>query len=538
MPDLSGVSSLAWAVGNKFQTENQRELEFRNHRYLIDMIDDMHPDQAWIKSAQVGGSVAMIVKTGWCCKYMDSNVAYVLPTQNVVKDFVDPKVNPIIVGNPAFRSIVTKDSISLKQIGDRYIYYRGSSSEREAISISVDILVLDELDRMMDMGVVNIYDSRLQASPNPKRWRLSNPSQIGFGIDALYKDSDQMHWFMTCSNCRHEWYIDFDRGERNHYLDQEKEVYRCGNSDCDKELSDTDRRNGRWVAAYPKRTHRRGYWVSQLMVPNISAKRIMEQFRESSVEFFYNFVLGKAYTSADMLIERKTFIDNMKPGQPQYRNVVMGSDIGKPHWYWLGTPDGVFKVGKAESWDELEKLFLLYKCEAWVIDAQPEFTKVQEMLRKYHGKAYACYFVRDSKEIGIVRWLEGAKYGTVHADRTKIIDRLVTEIATGEIKFYVPIKDLEPLIQHATNMYRTVETDEQGKIKVNWNTPEGKPDHLMFAGVYWRMALEQAFSGIGHGVVETQDPIVGKEAPTVINGKIEVAFDIDEALERAELRSE
>lgn len=531
MDDVIASSALAWIVLNRFVTENQRILEFKNHRFLIDPLSDNHPDQVYMKSAQVGMSVAMILKSIHDCKYENRNIGYVLPSQNIVKDFVSPKVDPLIGSNPVITEMVSKDSVTLKQIGERFLYFRGAFSEREAIAISLDTVIFDERDRMPDQNVINTYDSRLQASYDPKRVNLSNASVPNFGVHELFLNSTQFHWFVRCPHCSHEWYLAWEpSNELNHYINRDKFIYACGK--CHKEITDSDRRNGRWVAKYRERTHRHGYQMSQLMAPWVSARRIIEQFDESSVEFFHNFVLGLPYQAADLLIDRASILRANHPSTPVYRNVVMGSDIGKPHWYWLGTPAGVFKTGQVESWDDLERLFKLYQCEAWVMDAQPEFTKVQEMIRKYPGKAFACYFNQDRKEIGMVRWLEGEKRGIVYADRTKVIDRVVTEVNNQDIRFLEKPEELEPLIAHASNMYRTVETDTKGKIKIDWQTKDGRPDHLWFAGVYWRIALERAFSGLNSGVVETIAQ-TRQSSPTIVKDKIEIQFDIEESLRRA-----
>lgn len=531
--DLIASTPLAWIDLNNFVTENQRAIEFRNHRFLIDPITDLHPDQVYLKSAQVGMSVAMILKSIWLAQYRKLNIGYILPTQNVAKDFVSPKVDPLILSNAPIAKLVSKDSVTLKQVGDRFIYFRGAYSEREAIAISLDVLVLDELDRMPDMNVVNTYDSRLQASENPMRWRLSNPSTPNYGVHELFLNSNQFHWFVKCTHCSHDWFLAWEPSdELNHFVDRERLIYACGK--CKKEISDEARRMGRWVAKYKSRLNRNGYWISQLMAPWVSARRIVEQYEESSIEFFNNFVLGLPYQAADLLIDRSSILKANYPSQAVYKNVVMGSDIGKPHWYWLGTPAGVFKTGQTEDWDELERLFKLYQCEAWVMDALPEFTKVQEMIRKYPGKAFACYFNQDRKEVGMIRWLEGEKRGIVYADRTKVIDRVVTEINNQDIRFLERPEELETLIAHASNLYRTVETDTKGKIKIDWQTKEGRPDHLWFAGVYWRIALERAFSGLNSGVVETISQ-TRQTSPTVVNNRIEVAFDIQESLRKAKI---
>ncbi len=532
---LQASSPLAWTIANRFVTENQKPLEYEKHRFLIQPMNDMHPDQAYCKSAQVGMSVAKIIKSAHVTAYKGLNVGYILPTKNVVKDFVTPKVDPLISSNPAIRNLVSRDSVSLKQIGDRFIYFKGAFSERDAISVSLDLLVLDELDRMQNMSVVNTFDSRLQASDYGWRWRLSNPSVPNFGVHEWFLDSTQFHWFVKCHHCNHDWFMNWEASPvKNHYIDRttERPFYACGK--CGKEISNQDRIDGRWVAAFPNKTHRHGYWMSQLMAPWVTAERIVQQYKESDAAFFHNFVLGLPFQAADLLIDRKSILDATEDRQAVRRNVVMGTDVGKPHWYWLASPDGYFEYGQTTSWDELERIFLLNQCDAWVIDSMPEFTMVQEMIRKYPGKVFGAVFPGSgNKEVATVRWMEGDKRGLVYIDRTRAIDRIVTELNAKDMMFLKHPKDMEDFIYHASNLYRSVETDDKGVIKVHWKTKEGKPDHLVFALLYCRVALERAFSGIEAGVVETQPLQNTPTAPTIQDGSISLGFDIEGSIDRA-----
>src|SRR5882762_2250341 len=166
---LIASSSLAWITLNNLVNENQRLLEFKNHRFMLDVYADRSDDMVCIKSAQVGFSIFAILSSFHELKYEKRNILYALPTKNVVQDFVVPKVNPLISSNPLIAQEMGSDSVSLKKVGDRFIYFKGGFSEREAISVSVDTLVIDELDRMPDQQIVNMFDSRLQAAESPRR---------------------------------------------------------------------------------------------------------------------------------------------------------------------------------------------------------------------------------------------------------------------------------------------------------------------------------------------------------------------------------
>lgn len=489
---LESSSVLAWIYFNKMVNENQTPLEFEDHRFMIDIYADEHPDIVCRKSAQVGYSVMAILKCLWLLKYSGVNIIYALPTNNVVNDFVKPKVDPLISSNDIIQNSMGNDSVSQKKVGDRFIFFKGGFSQREAISISGDILVIDEYDRMPNMEVVNTFDSRLQASKNPKRWRFSNPSQIGFGVDGLYNDSDQMHWFMKCSECGHNTYIDFEReiayqdkdGDDlyTHYVNQDKLFYACGG--CHKELTDSDRRNGRWIAKHPDH-HRRGYWINQMMAPWVSAKRIMEQKEESSVEFFHNFVLGKAYTPTDMIVDREAILRATAPSSITRTNVVIGvdQDAGGQYYVCL-TPLGMFDYGYVKSWEDIEHLKLMYNAMV-VCDPNPYQTMPKQMADKYPDW-YLCYF-KIIDGMSAIQW----KNQVVYADRTRIIDIVANEIVHAKLLFRQRPSELEAMIGHWSNLYRTTEEKDDGKIKSVWIKKNDKQSDYPFALTYARIGLSR-----------------------------------------------
>lgn len=487
--DLVASSPIAWILFNEMVNENQHRMEFKDHRFMLDIYADDHPDIVCRKSAQVGYTVLAILKCLWILKYQNLNVIYVLPTQNLVKDFVIPKVNPLIYSNPAIKDSMESDRENLKSINKRFLYFNGAASEREAISKSADVLVLDEFDRMPDMSIVNTYDSRLQYSKNPKRWRFSNPSQVGFGVDALYNDSDQMHWMMTCSQCNHTSFIDFEIDDewKSHYVNKEKRIYACGG--CHEELSDRDRRNGEWIAKYPDRK-RRGYWINQMMAPWVTAERILEQYEESGIDFFYNFVLGKAYTPSDMIVDRAAILRATSPSNIAKRQVVIGVDQDASGQYFVAlTLDGVFDHGYVDSWDKIEHMKLMYNAVV-VCDPNPYGATPKQMAHKY-SDWYLCYF-KESKTLEVTKWDKQI----VYADRTKVIDIVANEIINGKLLFRQRPSEMEDtMIKHWANLYRTTVEKDDGRVQSTWLKKEGKQSDYPFALTYARIGLSRVLGG-------------------------------------------
>lgn len=521
---LDGVSPLAWVVANNFVNETQVPIEFTSHRFLLEPFADLHPDQVVKKSAQVGFSVTAILKSIWLAKYMGLNIIYALPTNDIIKGFVQPKVDTLISSNHLISSMMTNDSVSLKQIGQRFIHFKGTGSQREAISTSADLLVVDEYDRALDMSVVNTFDSRLQASEFAWRWRFSNPSGVGFGVDSLYTDSDQMHWLITCPHCSHESYIDWEREVDNHFINVELATYACGA--CGLALDDESRQNGRWVALYPDRA-RRGYWISQLMAPWVSAARIIEQKNESSIDFFYNFVLGKAYTPSDLIVNRETILRACAPSIIPKLGVALGVDQNAEEQIWVAaTSQGVFGHGKAHSWEEIEHMKLQWNAVV-VVDPAPYPTMPKAMAEKYHDW-YLCYF-RESKELGVLSW----KNSIVYADRTRLLDIVANEITEAKLLFREHPYALEDYIADWQNLYRTTVEESDGRTKSKWLKKDNKESDYSLATAYMRIALSRTIDGESSFIEPSFNPSSGVRTDVVVdNGELQTSLNaaIDETL--------
>lgn len=526
---LTDASVLAWIVDNKFVTENRKPVEFLRHRFLIDYLADDHPDKVCRKCSQVGMTVCEAIDDFHLAGKRGMNVIHTLQTNDVIKGLVTPKVNPLIEYNPAIKAMLKQDSESLKQFGHNYVYYRGANAESQAISISGDVLKIDELDRS-NPTVVEMYQSRLDYSDFKWMRRFSNPSAVGFGVDALYADSDQRHWFIKCSHCGHDWYIDFERrDEFNHYVDRVNGIYACGK--CNKEIYDEDRIRGRWVAKYPSRDYRHGYWFSQMMSPWFNAKDIIKKYRDTSVDYFYNFVLGKAYTPSDLIIDRAAILRACSPSAVVKSNVALGVDNGVVKTWVMGNAAGIFAHGRTESWEEIEKLIRMYN-PMTVIDPNPYPTTPKKLVDAYKGRVFICYF-KESKDSNILQWGQKDKYGVVYADRTKSIDVVANEIVSSDIMFRENPSQLEDYIEQWGNIYRATEEEEDGRIKSSWLKKEGKLNDYALATTYWRIALSKIIGNFGESrTIEPQfaskpraDVIINERLHTDLGERIEAALN-------------
>lgn len=498
LAELQLSSTLAWIDLNGMINENQQRIEFKDHRFMIQIYSDNSPDIVCIKSAQVGFSIFSILKSFHELYFERRNVLYALPTRNVVNDFVVPKVNPLITSNPAIAKFMGGDSVSLKKVGDRFIFFKGGS-EREAISVSTDTLVIDELDKMPDMAVVTMFDSRLNFAKEPRRRRFSNPTSVNFGIDALWQQSNQFHWFVTCHTCGHEWFIDYARtGPKTHFVDKNRLEYVCGNEQCLAALSDDDRRYGRWVARF-KDVERHGYWISQMIAPWVSAKRIIEQETEMTIEVFNSMVLGKAYTPSEMLVSRDTILRACVPSLIPRVGVAMGVDQKASEMEWVaGTAQGIFAYGRAKTWEEIEAMKLAWGAVV-VADNMPYPTGPTQLAKKYND-----FFAATFKNVSGLDTVDWSKAGVVYIDRTKVLDIVSREITERKLLFRMRSNELEDYIGDWNNLYRTTVEEADGRVKSTWLKKDNKESDFPFATAYFRVALSRLVSGTSAVLHEPQ----------------------------------
>ena len=521
--DLSQASSfnpIAWILSNNFVNENGSPFEFKDHTFLIDPYLDNAPRQVVRKCAQIGWSTLAILRSFHLARYAGANIIHTFPSRNMSKDFVTPKVDPLIARNSVLRDMIGIDSVALKQVGERYIYYRGSFEETEAISISAHILINDEYDRS-NQQVLKIYRSRLDDAKRERpelgwEWAFSNPSIPGYGVDALWGKSDQKHWFVKCRKCSRDWYLSFPDN-----IDFEHRERVCDK--CHTILTPRDLTGGRWVNKTVGEVS--GYWISQMMVPWISATKIIED-SQGDQDIFHNFVLGLPFVSKDTSVTRESIVKCLAPGYNPQTNVAMGVDNGVVKHYVIGNRYGIFKIGTTEDWAEIERLRNHFGA-IMVIDANPYPTTPQKLASKYPGKVFIHYYGSDKKSVDVIRW-DGM---VAKSDRTKIIDFVVAEINSADVAFNYTENALEDYIVHWKNLYRIISETPQGIRKPSWETIEGRPDHYAHATVYWRIALEQT---LGQGGVvmapgpsrkTVKHPYVGQDSSVP-------ALSLNEVLER------
>jgi hypothetical protein len=510
--NLRELYPTGWIKNHKILNEAGLPIEFSRHRFMHDPYNDMSPFQVWLKAPQIGATVAQIIKTLYCAYKKAWDIIYTLPTQADVNDMAGGKINRIIAQNPILMSWVKDhDTVEQKSVGKQIVYYRGTFSNKQAMMVSSDLNVHDEVDAS-DASVIAQYETRLQAKASGRRWYFSHPSLAGFGVDIHWQKSDKKEWFVTCPVCEKEQALSFPEN-----INFDKRCYQC--SECKADMSDNTRLMGKWKATsgicrydfetvqdlYPGLTEFEGkeirefsgYHISQLMCVWITADKILRDKAEKTDQYFFNYVLGLPYVGSDNKIDSAIVLKNVvSTVNPQDDTIVMGVDTGLPIHYTIGNKHGIFHYGKCKApsadydpYDELERLLNRWEKSIIVADQGGDLVGIRKLQAKYPGRVFLCYYRRDRKSTQMIQWGKGNDFGMVVVDRNRMIQMIVEQLRDiGRIRFNGSVIEWEEFAEHFDNIFRVVKETPFG-AEYTWE--RNGPDHFLHTLVYLLVGLDK-----------------------------------------------
>ena len=529
-------------------------------QFLQQPLDDQHPHKAMQKSRQCGASENEVREMLWFGDmHPHTKQAYVFPTFDQVADFSKTRVDAVMKDSPyvkermGYDPITGKkkqgedpvDNVRLRKIGeDHWIFFRSGHTPKAGEGIDVDVVRFDEIDRMHP-NVMIAFNETLSSSAYGWRRDISTPSLPGVGVNASFQKSDQYHWMMKCPHCGH-WFTlihDFprcvvelpkdSRGMPNHNYhlshpwlsEDDTHAYIC--LKCRRFISDETRIHGIWRPFYPHKKDVRGYQISQLICPWISATQLMKKREDYTLEqLFMNYVIGLPYLGDNVLVTRADImacVDTSltNPYELPRRNICQGVDWGNTSWGVNGMrdPDHPDRIILLDIWsvEDSEALAgidgrkdnphvrkVAEKMRAWdvrraVFDAGYGKDKNWELMQVFPGKVFGCFYPNlstDATKNTDDVWDEDG--GKVNVDRTMTLLLMCSMFRQGRIRIpqWVASNPLfETFIQHVTNLVlvRDIETDDKTKkevIKQRVGTLPGG-DHFGHAMNYLCIAIRR-----------------------------------------------
>lgn len=494
------MSIHAWLIENQIKNEKGQIIEFDNHPFLFDIYADQSQNMTVMKAAQVGLTTLEFVKSFYDAKQYKMDIIYTLPTENDMRIMVGGKFNRIIANNPCMLSDVDdKDSVEQKQIGKSMIYFRGTFSKKAAMMIPADRLQHDEKDSSK-LDVVNDYQARLQHSKFKQTHTFSHPSLPEVGVHRDWIKSDQKHWFVQCPSCKKWDYLEWNTEDPNKMsVCLERGVFQC--KLCKEKLPDYARRNGQWVAKYPKNEWS-GYWVPLLIAPWVSAKELIAKFqdKDTTQEFWYTKVLGLPYADAASKLLRESFFQNLTGelwSPAKDANVVIGIDTGLRLDYVIGNEHGLFYHGDCSNYDELDALMRRWPKAIAVIDSGGDLIGSRAFAERWVGRVYICALTGDRNTKELVRWGSGDEHGACSADRNRLIQLVIDEFRTKRIPVHGTEDDWFEYWTDWNNLSKSKILDPTTNQVKGYKWVRSGRDHRALATVFWRVGMMR-FAGMGY----------------------------------------
>lgn len=504
---------LYFALAHHLTTSRQR-LVFHNRPYLIPIYSDNSRDIVLMKSVQCGISEWLIIET-ISKSEQGLSTFYVLPKYDLRNTFVANRVDKLFNMVPFYKARLKEatgdaDSKQIKHFWNGTIKFASSNTISDFSEFPADMVIIDELDRCDQENIPYAAD-RIKASKYKLTRKVANPTITGFGIAEEFKSSDQKEWMVKCEACGVYNEIDFFKvvcrqGEDGFWQLHDKEWtpesgrdINCHCFSCSKPFNRLSS-DGYWHRKNPQ-SEKSGYHISRLMDAGTTVKELWDlwtaaQDNHTKIQAFYNSDLGIPYESegaklSDHLLDKCI-------GEPAYKmspmenNSFMGVDVGsilnvniaieyqgKRKKVWIGT---------VPTFEELDRLMLLFGVKTCVIDALPETHKAKEFRDRFKTRVWLCTF--HSKEGSVKDATLKTETYDVSVDRTQLMDDSHADILKRNVMLPIEAKTLDGG-DYYKQMCAPTRVFDQKMNRFVWR--EGsRPDHYRLADAYEKLAFTLA----------------------------------------------
>jgi hypothetical protein len=471
-----------------------------------------------MKSSQTGISEICLAELFALADMHKGNHLYVFPATKQLNTFVTARVLDSVEINPYLNDIVDgQRSKQLIKVRDNFVYFRGSTSKRDVVSVDASCLWLDERD-MMDQETVDVLHRRTEGQSVSLIREIGNPVYPGTGISEVYygsdnmEGSDQRKYFLTCGSCNHKQWLKWEdeRGNLANFLNRgtdEKPDVQCICRKCYKELDRTQ--VGEWVSRYPSLSHDiHGYHIAKWYHPYANLNRLYRRWNNPrQKQAFYNHDAGEAYAPpGSKLLEEHILAargNHRICSAISHGRCTMGVDVGGKHYYWVSIkhPNGgrrVLAAGELDTFEEIGRVIERFNVNCCVIDQYPEVEEVIRLKKKYKGRVWSAEFpMRSFDKDPELLYKHDRSTRSVDINRPLAMSYLQDEISSGMVEFPIDIAEIDKnntFIKHMITPARVRQEDEAGEVRYVF-PKTGKPDHYFFAGLYDMLAAEIAPRG-------------------------------------------
>lgn len=342
-------------------------------------------------------------------------------------------------------------------------------------------------------------------SRNRVTWYTGTPKTFSNTIQQKWDQSTQSEWVIKCNHCNHRQIL----GVKN----LSPKAFLCRK--CRMEISKERIINGLWIELSPGRKLK-GFRISQLMVPWISASDIWDKYTTYSADKFHNEVLGRSYENASkpftalalaQISNNKLDFYNRAEGIFANSKIYMGIDWGTGEKSFTvvkicsRNKEGKFQLLYLKRYavgDELDpkyqmkdicNLICIFKVRKCVVDWGFGYDRYKELQRIFGTqRVTACYYsfnqrVKKNYDAEQCRWI---------VNRTQVMQEYINSVSDQEVLWPGLRKnEYTWLFDHHLAEQAEYRKSISGRSEdLMYTHPEGQPDDGVHAGVYVRLAEE------------------------------------------------
>ena len=512
-----------WAVAHKIKLQ-AGPFTFKGFEYQMEPMASSARRICYMKARQCfGATINEVLKDlhGMIMGKYKLGVAHIFPNMDEVGEFSKSIFKPLIAANKSSIGTYVKnvagstDTTTLKRVLDAMLFLRGArlsqnvgdtgeKTSSKTSAFSADKCVFDEVDFMDAESIVKFLES-MNMSPHKHEVYLGNPSHEDFGIDLIFKQSDQRYWFRKCFHCK-TWTCAEKSFPQCVKIRRDGTGY-VGCDKCGREVPVWGGiGSGEWVPDYPEKSnYMHGYQASQLMSPFNDPAETLESYVNppfGNLADVCRLKLGKAYSDKNEKLRKSDVlaccgnegIITKHPGP-----CAMGVDVGKVKHVVIGTKidDKRYEILRAikipegrEGWNQISDLARMYNVESTVIDIRPYEDEVRAYQATHGGDVTnPATFLCEYSDTQITESAFNNNTGVVKAHRTGIFDRTHMLLSMGKVILPRQCPEVEEFARQCCNCARFEEKDKRKNIVVHRYRPTGdRQEHFRNSFNYFILA--------------------------------------------------
>jgi len=248
-----------------------------------------------MKSAQVGGTEAILNIIGYLVDKDPSPILWVMPTLEMAEGYSKERFMPMVRDTPALSAKIGdkardgNNTIRNKSFYGGHIAMVGANSPGSLRGRPIRVVLLDEVDAYPasageEGDPANLATKRTTTFWNRKIVMVSTPGIKGESrIEAAYLASDQRVYEVHCPHCDAPHVMRFSHMQRPHDDAKPEEwAYHC--PECGAAIPESQKmemlRRGEWRAQKPFRGVA-GFWINEMYSPWVAWEEIVSNFMEA-----------------------------------------------------------------------------------------------------------------------------------------------------------------------------------------------------------------------------------------------------------------